>query len=190
MTKRDTKEIIIRSTAYLMQKKGYFGTGLNDIIKHSGAPKGSIYYHFPNGKEEIAEAAIKWTEKTVTSFIKEELQKYDEALPAVKQFILDSARRFETDEYFVGVPITAVVLETSTSSEKLRNSCHHAFEVWSEEFTLKLLRNGYPPEEAEKLGKLINSMIQGALISALAKGDASPLRNTAEMVPLIFKEEA
>lgn len=56
--KQDTKEIILQCATRLFQRQGYNGTGLNQIIEESGAPKGSIYYHFPNGKEEIAVESI------------------------------------------------------------------------------------------------------------------------------------
>lgn len=184
--KRNTKEDIIRAAASLMQKKGYFGTGLNEIIKESGAPRGSIYYHFPNGKEQIAEAAVKWTEQFVLSLIKEQLGKYDDALSAIKMFILDSADRFEENEYFTGVPIAALVLETSSQSSRLKECCHHAFEVWSEAFTKKISESGYSEERAEALGPVIHTMIQGALISAMASGSGEPLRHTAETVPAIL----
>ncbi|MFD2830445.1 TetR/AcrR family transcriptional regulator [Corticicoccus populi] len=186
--KRNTRDDIIRATASLMQQKGYFGTGLNDIIKESGAPRGSIYYHFPNGKEEIAQEAVKWTKDHVTSLIRQELGKKEDALSAIQLFIMDSVKRFEADKYFSGVPIAALVLETSSSSDVLKECCHEAFEEWSGEFTSKIISNGFKHEEAERLGKWINSMIQGAFISALAKGDGEPLRNAAEMLPVVFKK--
>ena len=44
--------------ADLFRRQGYAGTGLNDIVELSGAPKGSLYHYFPDGKASIAEAAV------------------------------------------------------------------------------------------------------------------------------------
>ena len=57
-SKINTKENLIETAAKLFETKGYYATGLNEILAESGAPKGSLYYHFPKGKEQLALAAI------------------------------------------------------------------------------------------------------------------------------------
>ncbi|EQB37811.1 hypothetical protein M948_04410 [Virgibacillus sp. CM-4] len=185
--KKNTREEMIKATAKLLQKKGYVGTGLNDIIQQSGAPKGSIYYHFPNGKEQLAIEAINWTKQVVTNFIKEKLTLHDNPVEAIQYFIAESAERFEKDNYFIGVPITALVLETSSTSENLRKACNDVFEAWSTEFSQVLEINGYEKEKANKLGESINSMIQGAFIVSLARKDSSAIRGMSHMIPIILK---
>ncbi|MFD1451224.1 MULTISPECIES: TetR/AcrR family transcriptional regulator [Oceanobacillus] len=188
--RKNTKDEIIRTTAKLIQEKGYVGTGLKEIIEQSGAPRGSIYYHFPDGKEQIALEAVKWTREAVRSFIQEELSKHEDALIAIQSFILDSADRFEKNRYFVGVPIAALILETSSTNDNLRKSCEGAFETWSLEFMKKLQENGYEESIAKKLGTIINTMIQGALVAALASKHAESLRTTAGILPLIFSQQS
>jgi AcrR family transcriptional regulator len=50
----DSRNRMIQSAALLFREHGYSGTGFRDVIEHSGAPRGSIYHHFPGGKEELA----------------------------------------------------------------------------------------------------------------------------------------
>lgn len=185
--KKSTRELIIESTAYLLQQRGYVGTGINDIIEHSGAPKGSLYYHFPGGKEQLTIEAVQWTNKNVTAFIRNNLTKYDDAIESIKQFILDSASRFDEDNYFQGVPITALVLETASVSENLRSACQEVFDNWSKEFANKLMSYGYEMEQARELGTTINIMIQGAFVMSLAKKDSKSFIAIAETVPLLLE---
>ncbi|WP_408008209.1 TetR/AcrR family transcriptional regulator [Pseudalkalibacillus sp. A8] len=185
--KRNTREDMIQATAKLLQTKGYVGTGLNDIIQQSGAPKGSIYYHFPKGKEQLAIEAVNWTKERVTNFIKEKLALHKAPVEAIQYFILESAGRFEKDNYFLGVPITALVLETSSTSENLRKACNDVFEAWSDEFADVLKAYGYENEVAKELGGTINSMIQGAFVVSLARKDASALKSMSQMIPKILK---
>src|SRR4051812_25766766 len=51
---------IVRAAATLFRRNGYAATGINEIAEVSGAPKGSLYHYFPNGKEQIAEAAVRF----------------------------------------------------------------------------------------------------------------------------------
>lgn len=178
---------MIKSTAYLLQRNGYAGTGINDIIQHSGAPKGSLYYHFPNGKEQLAIEAVRWTKQNVTAFIKETLSQYDDAVESIKHFVLDSAKRFEENNYFQGVPITALVLETAATSDELRKACQEVFEAWSKEFANKLLLNGYSESEAKVLGDTINIMIQGGFVVSLARKNADALKTVASNISLIMQ---
>ncbi|WP_096186936.1 TetR/AcrR family transcriptional regulator [Evansella halocellulosilytica] len=186
--KRNSREDMIKTTAYLLQSKGYFGTGLNDIIKHSGAPKGSIYYHFPNGKEQLATEAIEWTKQSVSDFIKEKLNYYSDPTEAIQNYILDSAERFDKDNYFQGVPIAAIVLETSDISDNLRKTCQSVFESWHKIFAEKLLDNGYEKAVAYEVAMTVNAMIQGALVICLTRKDGEPLRVISNVIPSLLKK--
>lgn len=56
----DSRERMVRSAAFLFRERGYSGTGFRDVIAHSGAPRGSIYHHFPEGKAQLAEEAVRY----------------------------------------------------------------------------------------------------------------------------------
>ncbi|WP_249712600.1 TetR/AcrR family transcriptional regulator, partial [Bacillus cereus] len=49
MSYGDSREKILAASTRLFQLQGYYGTGLNQIIKERSAPKCSHYYHFPDG---------------------------------------------------------------------------------------------------------------------------------------------
>src|SRR5687768_17037204 len=53
-----TKRKLVEATASLLRRQGYHATGLSAIVDESGAPRGSLYFYFPNGKDELAVAAI------------------------------------------------------------------------------------------------------------------------------------
>src|SRR6185437_10409523 len=55
---RASRAAFIDATAVLLRRQGYAATGLSEIVERSGAPRGSVYFHFPGGKEELAVAAM------------------------------------------------------------------------------------------------------------------------------------
>ena len=49
---------MIERTAVLLAMKGLQATSFSEILEASGAPRGSLYHHFPGGKDELVLAAI------------------------------------------------------------------------------------------------------------------------------------
>src|SRR5579862_3832865 len=54
----DVKRKMIERTAVLLAKKGLQGTSFSEVLAASGAPRGSLYHHFPGGKDELILAAV------------------------------------------------------------------------------------------------------------------------------------
>src|SRR3979490_309423 len=54
----DSKGKTLAAAAKPFRQRGYHGTALHDILAAGGSPRGSLYFHFPKGKEEIGEAAL------------------------------------------------------------------------------------------------------------------------------------
>src|SRR5438093_12024105 len=52
------RDAIVRAAARLFRRQGYAATGLNQILADSGAPKGSLYHYFPQGKMQIGEDVV------------------------------------------------------------------------------------------------------------------------------------
>ena len=60
---------MVEATITLMRHSGLSGAGINEIIRESGAPKGSIYHYFPGGKQQIAQEALDSYSQRVLAFI-------------------------------------------------------------------------------------------------------------------------
>ena len=185
--KKSSKEKIIETASRLFQTQGYHATGLNQITKESGAPKGSLYYYFPEGKEQLASIAVESTSKYIANHIKDGLKKEENPIEAIQLFITNLADEFEKQDGKQGLPVASVALETSQTSETLRMSCNHAYETWHEAFAEKLIQAGYEKEKALELGLVINAMIEGAFIIVLTRKDSEPLRQVARYIPNLLK---
>ena len=48
-----TRERILDASTELFRRQGYAGTGLKSVVDKAGAPFGSLYHHFPGGKDQL-----------------------------------------------------------------------------------------------------------------------------------------
>ena len=84
--KSDARARMIQSQALLQRERGVAGTALPDVIEHSGAPRGSIYHHFPNGRAELAEEATQFASDWITRNLERSLASGD-VLAAHEAFV-------------------------------------------------------------------------------------------------------
>jgi len=70
-----SKERLIAAALSLFQAKGYHGVAISDILDATSLPKGSLYHHFPGGKEELAIAAVAFISDEVDARLAAEFAK-------------------------------------------------------------------------------------------------------------------
>jgi TetR/AcrR family transcriptional regulator, lmrAB and yxaGH operons repressor len=181
------REQIIQTTCELLELQGYHATGLNQIIKESGSPKGSLYYYFPGGKEELTAESLHMVGQAVLHRIRENLAAIDDPTEAIRVFILRVAEAVETSGYRSGGPITTVAMETASSSERLREVCKSIYDAWQKAFSEKLLQSGFSEERADSLSTLILSAMEGAIILCRTRRSRQPLQDVAKEVSYFIK---
>ncbi len=186
--KKSSKEKIVETASRLFQEQGYHATGLNQILSESGAPKGSLYYYFPEGKEQLASVAVVNTAENVAKRIKEGLMAEEDPVKAIQSFINELANAFDERDKRVGIPIAAVALETANTSELIRIACVDAYDLWHKTFAAKLINCGYEEAHAQEMALVINAMIEGAFINVLTRKDGEPLRQIAKYIPRILNK--
>lgn len=158
-------------------------------MKESGAPKGSLYHFFPNGKEELAIEAVTYTGKIVEHVIQKSMDESSDPVEAIQRFIKKTASQFDNTESIQGIPVGLLASETALISEPLRTVCMKVFKSWEAVFARKLMENGFAEEEANQLGMLINSMIEGGIMLSLTNKDKTPLLLIAEQIPVLVRKK-
>lgn len=175
-----TRDQIIAKTCELLELQGYHATGLNQILKESGSPKGSLYYYFPGGKEELAAEAVQRVGDLVLQRIRANLAQVDDAATAIRAFIVTIAAAVERTGYQAGGPITTIALETASTSERLRLTCAGIYAAWQQAFAGKLQASGFAPARAQQLASLIIAAIEGGVLLSRTNRDPAPLLHIAE----------
>ena len=182
----NAREQILQTTCDLLEKQGYYGTGLNEIVKKSGAPKGSLYYYFPEGKEQITAEAVLQSGQRTSERIRDGLTASSNASKAIHDFILLIAENVERSGFAAGSPLTAVAMETATQSERINIACREAYGMLEVAFLEKLLESGFPKTKAEELATFIVASVEGGIILSRVSHTADPLRLVAKQLKMLL----
>lgn len=182
----NAREQILQTTCDLLEKQGYHGTGLNEIVRESGAPKGSLYYYFPEGKEQITAEAVLQSGQATSERIRAGLTASSSVSKAIHDFILLIAENVERSGFAAGSPLTAVAMETATKSERINLACRKAYGMLQTAFKERLLEGGHSHHKAEELSTFVTASIEGGIILSRVSHTADPLRLVAKQLKVLL----
>lgn len=160
----NAKTRFIETAVTLFRERGYHGVGLAEIIEQAKAPKGSFYFHFPGGKEELAEEAIRYA----GGYLPHLMQKYFAQAAAladgIDAIVNHLARNFEASGWSQGCPVASVMLDTTPASERLSRVFEEITEQWIVSMSEEFKRFGVP--DPRKLALRFLIALEGAWLVA------------------------
>lgn len=185
--KQNTRCAILETAARLFFTQGYHATGLSQIIKESSCPKGSLYYYFPNGKEELALECINCTRDLVIEKWNQKFSVFEAPAEAIQDFVHDMAEDAEKFDFQGYMPFSFwMAVETSSISDTLRAAGQDVFAAWQAVISERLVSYGMDKAKAKEIGVVIISLLEGALILTLTNRDKQPLLSAAKCIPYVI----
>jgi AcrR family transcriptional regulator len=176
-TRTDARERMIQSAALLFRERGVEGTSFSDVLAHSGAPRGSIYHHFPGGKAELIEEATRYAGDFIAGGLAAALEQKDPAA-ALRRFAEVWGAGLRDSDFAAGCPVVAVALD-SELTPAAREAAGAAFERWEELLADSFEQHGTTPERARSLATLAVASIEGAVVLSRAQHSTEPLERVA-----------
>ena len=184
-----SKAKMVAATASLLRQQGYHGTGLNQILKESGAPKGSLYFHFPGGKEQLTCAALELAGRAWQDRLDPVIEAAPDAAAAVRAVCHALGQELSTSGYVSGCPIATVALEAATASEAVRNTCAAQYAAWQQLIAEPLIATGTEPTLADELAQFVLSTIEGALVLSRVSQSTRPLDVAGKMLEKLLADQ-
>ncbi|WP_433727356.1 TetR/AcrR family transcriptional regulator [Nocardia sp. CA-129566] len=181
----DSRQRFIDAAADLFHTQGYHATGLNQLVSAGGAPKGSLYFHFPGGKEQLAAEALAQSGRQLHDQLDAILANggdLDTVFDALTALLVDS-------DFERGCPIATIALDAGRESEPIRQACVTGFESWRVSIEKFLRDKGIDRPRAAELSTVALAMIEGALLLAKTQRDTAPLRAVAAHLRTTFERE-
>ena len=161
--------------------------GCKIFLAASGAPRGSLYFHFPRGKEEIAEGAVALGEKAVRAFIAQAAASSRNAETFVLTIARGMAANLEASDFREGCPVATTALEIAADSETVAKATRNAFMAWEREIAQGLVRFGLSEKQAGAAATAILSQLEGALLLARTYRNLEPMRRAEPALRLLAK---
>lgn len=183
------RDPIINTAMRLFRRQGYASTGLNEIVAESGAPKGSLYHYFPDGKASIAVAAVERAGERAAQTLTE----LSERTPDTGALIVEHAKLLAgwmaKSNFRDGSPIATVLLELCPQNREVSTAGKKAYAAQIGVLTKKLQADGFSISRADRLAVLALASFQGALIQARIERSRAPLMQMAEELSELLKFE-
>ncbi|MEV8212887.1 TetR/AcrR family transcriptional regulator [Leifsonia sp. NPDC077715] len=170
------KHRMVEGAARLLAERGLQETTFSEVLALTGAPRGSIYYHFPEGKGQLVTEALAFSGQGVLDRL-EGLR----GLPAdqvAAAFFGMWRQLLVYGDYRIGCSAAAVTVATE-SSELLRAAAD-VFRAWAAKLGELLVTGGLPAESGAATANLLLSATEGAVLLSRARAEIEPFDQTAE----------
>lgn len=178
----DTRDRVLRAAARLFRRQGYEATGLKELVAESDAPWGSLYHHFPGGKEHLGVEAIRMSGAGYCRLIAKVADEADSTAAAIQRMFELSSEALDRSDFADGCPIANVAVETANTHDALRHACSEVFAAWAGLTAERLEANGVPRTDAREAAHFVVAAYEGAIVLARAHKDTAPLHSTARYV--------
>jgi len=173
--KTDTRARMIETTARMVQARGLHGVSLSDILSESGAPRGSLYFHFPGGKKELILEAVRSGIEEASEALRECLGEADTPAEGVRAFFGVLARELVESGYGFGCPVAGIVLDRPDAGSDLEKACQAGFDDWARMYREAFMEAGATPARACRLAMTVLASMEGALVMARNQRAPAPI---------------
>jgi len=170
-----TKQRILYASAELFRRRGYAGTGLKQISQASHAPFGSLYHHFPGGKEELGEDVIRQAGEFFRVLVESVFEGETDLPTGVRAVFDGAAETVRVTDFQDACPIAVIALEVASTNERLRVATADVFESWITSATARFTAAGFPKRRARELALALIAALEGAFVLARALRDTTAL---------------
>ncbi|MER7007289.1 TetR/AcrR family transcriptional regulator [Dactylosporangium sp. NPDC000555] len=161
----EVRQRMVGSALQLIAERGVQGTSFADVLERSGAPRGSVYHHFPGGKDEMVRAAMDYMATDGRAALKA-LAGADPA-GIVTGFVNLWRGLLKRDDFAVGCAVAGVTV--TAEADDLRAAARTVFEAWVEDLAGLFVAAGVDETRAEAFAWMLLASTEGAVVIARAQ---------------------
>lgn len=184
----DTRDRMIEGARELMRLNGYAGTSFKDIWQHAGTPRGSVYFHFPNGKQELGLEVIAASGRDFVAVTRKAGAASRTRQEFIRELAKATADEIESEGFATGCPVVAISMEMANTSPALLSAAERAFASWRQAIAAELRGKGVGAALAADVATLLVSSLEGARLQSRTSASRDPLDRVGVMLAGIADE--
>ena len=181
----DTRTKMLVSAAQVMRERGAAGVTIDEVLARSGAPRGSVYYHFPDGRNQILTEALRYSGDAITAMIDDAAGWGARAL--LREFVEFWVRQLSDSNFTAGCPVVAAAIGSDDDDPKLSTDAGVILGRWCTALTRAFVNDGFDDAGAASLAVTSIAALEGAIVLCRSTRSADPLRQVGDQLEFLVK---
>jgi TetR/AcrR family transcriptional regulator, lmrAB and yxaGH operons repressor len=183
-TRVSTRTSMLVSAADVLRERGAAGVTIDEILTRSGAPRGSVYHHFPGGRSQILTEALQFAGEIITGVIDDATGRGGMYL--VGEFVEFWGRALAGSDFNAGCPVVAAAISPVDDDPQLTAVAGRIFGHWRDALTRTFVADGFDEPVATSLALTCIAALEGAVVLCRSTRTATPLREVAEQLEFLI----
>lgn len=180
-----TRIKMLVAAAEVMRERGAAGVTIDEVLARSGAPRGSVYYHFPAGRNQILREALRYAGEAITKEIDEAATKGGMSL--VRNFVAFWEELLVESDFAAGCPVVAAAIGSADSEPQLTSVAGSIFGHWRDALTRAFVADGFGQSDAASLAITCIAALEGAVVLCRSTRSVDPLRDVAQQLEFLIR---
>jgi TetR/AcrR family transcriptional regulator, lmrAB and yxaGH operons repressor len=182
----DTRTKMLVSAAQVMRERGAAGLTIDEVLARSGAPRGSVYYHFPDGRNQILAEALQYSGDAITATIDDAVDRGAKVL--LREYVKFWERLLTDGDFNAGCPVVAAAIGCGADDQpELAAEAGVILGRWCTAMTRAFVADGFGEAEAASLAVMSISALEGAIVLCRSTRSVVPLRQVGEQLEFLVK---
>ena len=171
----DAKQKMVQAARQLIRERGYGATAFSDVLALSGAPRGSVYFHFPGGKAQLAMEAAEAHAHEQVEIIDRAAREASSAAQLIERYLDLGRERMVAGDYSRGCGVAPLVTEgAAQESAELSETSRRAFSEMTDRLVFHFVAFDVDRAAARVLADAVMAGVEGAMITSRALRSPAP----------------
>jgi TetR/AcrR family transcriptional repressor of lmrAB and yxaGH operons len=176
------REDMLTAAVDLFAARGYEGVGIAELLSKSGSPRGSLYFHFPGGKEQIGAEVVARVGAEVAARFRGLHDSGVDLETFIDRVFKTTAKESKERNYTASCPMAAIATGFGNDNPKLAAAVRSAFAAWEAEIRTAAKARRLSDANASVFASAMLAAMEGAFVTSKALESSDPHKNAARAI--------